>query len=261
VALRLYKALDYGAVCVSNHDLYTDTTMLDDGGMYLMQGVEYSRDEHMLTLGVNKSLHNLPHQEAIDETASLGGFTVLCHPNWQRKAYWPSEKLAALKNYAGIEVINMLIYRLSGSGLASDIWDDLLRKGMLVYGFGNDDFHMPFDAGRGFTHLYIYGSGYDAIKKAVDSGMFTASSGIGLDYLHCEDGMITVKAKFLTETYANCFVYRFINENGLASRQAGATAEYALAGENYVRIEVYAENGAMLFTQPVWKEGFFENGE
>ena len=118
--LDLYRALGYGAVCISNHDVYTDTSAFSDDNLYLVQGVEYSPAEHMLTIGVNKSLHGLPHQDAIDETVKQGGFAVLNHPNWPRKESWPRDKIDALRGYAGIEVINMLVYRLSGSGRATD---------------------------------------------------------------------------------------------------------------------------------------------
>ncbi len=55
--MRIYKDLGYGALCISNHDVYTNTTSLDDGKMLLIQGVEYSNNPHMLTIGVNKSYH------------------------------------------------------------------------------------------------------------------------------------------------------------------------------------------------------------
>ena len=258
--LSLYKGLNYGAVCISNHDLYTDTAHLDDGGMCLIQGVEYSQNEHMLTIGINKSVHELGHQDAIDETARCGGFTILCHPNWQRKEYWPHEKIDALNGYAGMEVINMLIYRLSGSGLALDTWDHVLRRGKLVYGFGDDDYHMPFDAGRGFTHIYVNGYGYGELKKSIDGGRFTASTGLQLEYLRLEDGIIKTKVTFLTETYVDNFLYKFVTESGTVAEVNGREAAYKINGESYIRVEAAAENGALLFTQPVWKKEFFGGG-
>jgi len=255
--LRLYRDLNYGALCISNHDLYTDTTPLDDGKLYLIQGVEYSPHPHMLTIGVNRSLHDLPHQAAIDETVRAGGFTILCHPNWQYKGYWPPEKLDALTGYVGMEVMNSLIYRLTGSGRATDVWDGVLRQGKLKWGFGSDDFHAPFDAGRGYTDIYIKSPGFEGIKQAVAAGRLTASTGLSLEYLRVADGVIHVKAKFPTETYVDAFHYKFITENGIAAESQGRSAEYRIHNENYIRVEVVAENGAMLFTQPVYRKEFF----
>lgn len=253
---KMYKELGYGALCISNHDLYTDSSSYDDEEMFMVQGVEYSQDEHMLTIGVNKSFHELPHQGAIDETAKMNGFTILCHPNWIKKEYWPWKKIDKLSGFKGLEIMNMLIYRLSGSGRSTDTWDYLLKQGKLVFGFGNDDFHLPFDAGRSFTHIYVNGSGYEEMKKAVDKGRFTASTGLALESLELHGSILKVGVKFLKQTYIDTFRYCFISENGLILESYGKTAEYKITDENYIRIEAIAENGAMLFTQPVYKKDF-----
>jgi hypothetical protein len=66
--------------------------------------------------------------------------------------------------------------------------------------------------------------------------------------------LIRVKAAYLNETYVNTFIYRFITENGTVKESTGEVGEYALNNEKYVRIEVIGENGAMLFTQPVYRK-------
>ena len=104
----LYRELGYGALCLSNHDLYTDASAYSDGKMTLLDGVEYSPRSHMLTVGIRRSLHELEHQPAIDETRKDGGFVILCHPNWQHKEYWPWADMDRLTGYLGIEIINQL---------------------------------------------------------------------------------------------------------------------------------------------------------
>jgi len=135
--------------------------------------------------------------------------------------------------------------------------DYILKQGKLAFGFGDDDFHAPFDAGRGYTEIYTKAKNYEGIKEAVDNGRFTASTGLSLEYLDLKDGVIKVKAGFPTETYVNSFGYKFITENGTVSETYGETGEYAINGENYIRVEAIGENGAMLFTQPVYKKSFF----
>ena len=255
---KLYRDLGYGALCISNHDLYTNTEPLSDNKLFMIQGVEYSQNEHILTIGVNESYHQLAHQEAIDETVKHGGFAILCHPNWIHKEYWPYDKLDNLHGFKGLEIINMLIYRLSGSGLATDTWDYLLKKGRLVWGFGNDDFHMPFDAGRSFNLIFAETNNYEGIKKAIDAGRFAASTGVYIDHITLDNNVLRIKAKYPTETYIDKFRYKFVSENGIVKEQYDREAEYELINENYVRVEVVAENGAMLFTQPVYKESFFK---
>lgn len=254
----LYRLSDYDILCISNHDKFSDTREFTDDKILMIPGVEYSQNEHMLTIGVNKSLHEYDHQTAIDMTKDMGGFTIMCHPNWIKKEYWEWEKLENITGYMGIEVINMLIYRLKGSGLASDTWDYLLSKGKLVYGFGNDDFHRYSDTGRSFNLIYCTELSYDSMKNALDNGVFCASTGLAPEYLTLEGNTIKVKAKFSVDSYIETFTYRFVTENGkILSVQNGYDAQYKLNGEKYVRVEVVGENGAMLFFQPVYLEEFF----
>ncbi len=255
--IELYKDLGYGALCISNHDLFTDTKSLSDEKMLLVPGVEYSQHGHMLTIGVNESLHDFEHQEAINRTSESGGFTILCHPNWMYKEYWACNKALAINGYMGLEVINMLIYRLNGSGLATDLWDYLLQNGRLVFGFGNDDFHRPFDTGRSYNDVYVSGNQFEDYKFAIKNGCFTASTGIRLEYLTIKDNLLEVKAKHPTETYVDTFTYRFISEEGIVKTSTGSDACLELKNENYIRVEVIAEQGAMLFSQPVWNDEFF----
>lgn len=257
----LYRTSGYDMLCISNHDIYTDTAQLTDDKILMIPGVEYSQDEHMLTIGVNESLHEKDHQTAINLTNDMCGFTILCHPNWQEKEYWSWEKLKKLTGYIGLEIINMLIYRLSGSGLATDTWDYLLSHGRLVYGFGNDDFHLYADVARSFSLIYCTERSYDSMKQAVENGAVCASTGLYPVYLRVENNIIKVKAAFLKKTYIDTYTYRFVTENGkVLSVKNGSSAEYQISGEKYVRVEVLAENGAMLFFQPIYKtEAFHEN--
>ena len=252
--LAAYRKRRFGALCISNHDLFTDTSALGDEAMFMIPGVEYSAEPHILTIGVERSLRDLPHQEAINETNRLGGFSILCHPNWLRKEYWPNAQLDAMTGYAGIEVVNASIWwnYEKGSGMARDAWDYLLRQGRIVYGFACDDVHSLMDVDRGFTILYVTENNFAGIKNAVAKGAFVASTGLGLDFLTVDGNTLKVGAKYLNENHVRDFNYRFITEKGLAKTTFGETANYALGNEKYVRVEAIGENGALLFTQPVF---------
>ena len=254
---QVYRECGFDILCLSNHDVFIDSSDFSDGKLLMIPGVEYTRSDscHMLTIGVCVSLHELDHQPAIDETVKAGGFAVLCHPNWPYREHWKVEDIDMLTGYTGIEVMNMLIYRLEGSGLATDVWDHLLSQGKLVYGFGSDDFHAYFDAGRSFNLIYCDRRDYTSMKAAIDKGAFCASTGLYLEYLKIEGNTMHVKAAYPIETHANIFTYRFVGEHGkVLSEQKGSSAQYGLTDEKYVRVEAIGENGAMLFTQPVYRE-------
>ena len=251
-----YKEAGYHILCISNHDLYTHTEGLGES-MKMLQGVEYSHNPHMLTLGV-EAYFDTDHQEAINQTKQAGGFVVLCHPNWIHKGYWPNELIDSLTGYTGIEVINQLVYRLEGSGLACDIWDRLLSQGKIVYGFSNDDFHQWCDLGRGYNVIYAASAEYNDMKEAIDNGCFFASTGVYLDTFTLENNEIYVKAKYPINTYADDFTYTFVGENGAILKTAyGKDASYKLTGEKYVRVQAVGENGFMMFLQPVYDSDSF----
>jgi len=57
----------------------------------------------------------------------------------------------------------------------------------------------------------------------------------------------------MKNSYVDTFTYRFVTEGGrYAAAVTGREARFTLTGESYVRVEVIGENGAMLFTQPVY---------
>ena len=55
--VRIYRSLGFGALCVSNHDLFTEPSEwngLDFSNFMMIPGVEYSANPHLLTLGVRQ---------------------------------------------------------------------------------------------------------------------------------------------------------------------------------------------------------------
>lgn len=256
--VALYKQFGVNILCISNHNLFTDTSAYTDDEILLLPGVEYTVGyEHMLTIGAKDSYHECGHQEAIDRTARDGGFTVINHPNWQFKQSWPLEKMLTLHGYTGLEVLNGVIFRLKGTGLAADVWDALLSQGKLVYGFSNDDFHLYGDVGRSNTWIYVRGTpSYDTVLASVQQGCFCASSGIMPAEFDLADDTIHVRAQFEKESYIDAFTYTFTGENGqVLQTTKGKDACFRLQGERYVRVTAQAEHGALLFFQPVYREG------
>ncbi len=249
--ISAYQRAEYDLLSVSNHNLYSDVSCYNDK-ITLIDAVEYSREPHMLTIGV-KEYFDCEHQQAIDKTNYANGFVILCHPNWMRQEYFNKDFALQLQGYTGIEIINPLIYRLSGSGLATDVWDYLLSNGKRVWGFGNDDFHDFVDLGRAATYIYATSKDYADVKSAIDKGLTFVSTGLVLDSFELADNAIKVKAMYRKPSYICEFTYSFYGKYGrLLHQTTDVDAKYTISGdEMYVRVEVTDESGAKLFTQPV----------
>jgi len=250
--VEVYKQYQYDALCISNHDLYTDTSAFTDDQITMMPGVEYSNDGHMLTIGVDRSLHEFGHQQTVDQVRAMGGFTILCHPHWIRPDYWPFRAMMDLRGYIGIEVINMLIYRLTGTGLATDVWDELLSAGRLTYGFANDDFHLLGDVSRSYTLICADGSDLASLRPALDTGKLCASTGLYPVSLSLAGGVLRAEA-CLPSSPGHELLYRFIADGGrILKEQKGRAASCDVGDATYVRAEAHADSGAMLLFQPVY---------
>ena len=251
----LYREYRYGLLCISNHNSYRSFDNYSDAQLTIIDGVEYTSNIHMLTVGVKENLISLPVQEAISRTKELGGFTIFCHPNWPDKATFSPEMMLELKDYIGLEVLNAVCFRLSGSGRATDVWDALLTAGKLATGFANDDFHAMGDGGQYFN-LIACDRNYDSMKQAIADNAICASSGVYPVYHRLEGDTLRVKAALPIKSYLDNYEYTFIGPKGtVLSKQIGAEASYQLCGEEYVRVEVRAEGGQIILFQPIYKEG------
>lgn len=254
VVVNAYREANFSFLAISNHDLFSDTSEFTDKNMTMVPGVEYSVQEHMVTVGCDQSLHEYDHQTAINMTKEAGGFTILAHPNWPQQWFWNKYRLLNLKGYIGIEAINMLINRLpTGEPIATDVWDYLLTKGRLVYGFGNDDMHQLGDVNKSYNIIYTEDIAYESMRKAIDNGRFCASTGLFPEYLVLEGDIIKVKARDPKQPDNNTFTYRFITEEGkVLLEQTTKEGQYTLNGEKYVRVEVIDNDGSLLLFQPVY---------
>lgn len=256
--LAAYKDAGYQVLTISNHDLFSDVSDYQEKyDIILINGYEYSAEPHMLCIG-GTEICTGEHQEAIDACTSQGGFTILCHPNWIRKEYWPWKDIDALKGFTGIEIYNQVVYRLNGSGLATDTWDHILSQGRLAWGFGSDDFHRWHDLGRAWNMIFSPSKSQTDIKSSIAAGSFYASTGLLLKELIFEDNRLMVHAQF-RDSYIKELEYQFIGQGGaLLDVQAREKGTYEFQGnENYVRVEVTGENGSRLWTQPIYKKDLF----
>lgn len=253
--LAQYKQAGYEIITVSNQYVLTDTSGVAGlVGIATLNSIEYMEQEEMLCVGL-KSFVTGDVESVSEQCAAQGGFTIACHPNYLRRGWWPHAKMAATKGIAGLEIMNPVIFKLQGSGLATDCWDDVLSMGRLIWGFGSDDFHTWQDFARAWTVIYCASASLLDVREAVLRGSLYASTGLTLGFMALEDGAVKVSVDCGEVDYGEIML-SFIGEGGavLAVRK-GARGEYRLAGnEKYVRVHAIAESGHQLWTQPVYDD-------
>lgn len=263
--IEAYKTYGlYGALCISNHNLYTEPAPYKHHGLALLPGYEYTRDIHMLCIGTEK-VELSSDQAAIDSALADGGFAIINHPNWQHEWFVPKETFDKLHGFIGIEIYNgcadtgeaFYDERYNGRCNASNVYDYLLSKGRLVWCFGNDDFHRWCHFLITWNVIYAERDN-ESIMQAIRDGRFYVSTGLILDYLKLENDRISISVKN-QHGFRDVYRYVFIGKNGHVLKEVQSdTACYDLHGdESYVRVEVTASNGHMLYTQPIYDEDQF----
>ncbi len=256
--ISVYREAGYEVLTISNHDFFSDVSEYQEKyDIILFNGIEYSPKQHMLLIDV-QGLIKGDHQEVIDETRRQGGFVVLNHPNWIIKEYWPWKLIDSLTGYTGIEIYNSVIFRLNGTGLATDTWDYLLSQGKIVWGFANDDFHRWFDMAKSWNMIYAPEKSAPVVKESILNGSFYASTGLILRNISFDGERLKLTASS-KDTYVKDYEYIFIGKDGkVLHENRGEHGSYRFTGDElYVRVQVKSEHGAMLWTQPIYKTEAF----
>ena len=117
-------------------------------------------------------------QDTIDTINHDGGFAVLAHPYWNSRTI---EDMAPLEGVGGIEIFNSAIDSVNAKGLAVTLWEELLERGMCLYGLAVDDLYAdpsrPSDFALGWIVVSVNEKTPQAIADAIRMGSFYSSCG------------------------------------------------------------------------------------
>jgi hypothetical protein len=249
-----YAARGYGFLMIADHDWLTDPAALDPRGMALIPGVEVTaRGPHILHVNATQALP--PHadrQKVLDAIQTDGGFAVVNHPNWERSySHCRQEWLESWTGYLGIEIYNAVVRRQEGSPLATDRWDRLLGQGRRVWGFANDDMHLPEDAGQAWNVIQCESRDGADVLRCLREGRFYASTGVEITGIRVEGLRLRVET-------TNAQRILVISDFGHREACVDATAvDFTLdahAPVKYVRVECWGPGEAMAWTQPFYVE-------
>ena len=260
--VALYKDAGYDVVMIADQSSLMDTREIGERlGIVTVNGIENIEHDGILCIGIRELIKGEP-QEVIDECGRQGGIRSLCHPNLLPAPGLPEllskELTRSLRSYDGIEILTPAVFKgLMGSGLATDLWDELLTAGKLVWGFGNDDFHWYWEMDRAWNFVFAGGRGLADIKAAVKRGSTYVSTGLVLKQLSFDGTELTVAAT-LPGGQPRRIRYEFVGEDGAVLAEgagAGDAARFRLTGrEPYVRVHAMSDDGAALWTQPVYDD-------
>ena len=279
VVARWYKDHGYQFLVLSDHNVFTDPRALAhlvDSTFLLIPGEEVTASFQRAPVHVNGL--NLPGlvpprgaetllatvQANVDAVREGDGVPHINHPNFR----WaiPADVLAQVRNDRLLEIFNghPLVHNQGGGGRPGleEIWDDLLSRGLRIYGIAVDDAHNfqgEFSAeranpGRGWVAVRAPRLEARALMEALEAGHFYASTGVEL-----RDVVVTPTRLEVHIAVRGDYRYTttFIGEGGraLATSVANPAVFELTSATRYVRARVVDSGGAMAWVQPVFVAG------
>lgn len=245
-----YAGRGYDFLMLSDHDLFTNPVEFDSRGMVMLNGNEITANgPHLLHVDTKRVVE--PHrqrQRVLNDVASAGdGFVIVNHPNWQAAFdHCAVGQMREWDAYVGLEIYNGTIGRLDGSPYATNKWDMLLASGRRLWGFANDDSHLPReDVGLGWNTAFVRERTGAAILNALRSGRFYASTGVTINEVRVDGTRIRVETADAERIVALHQVgKRFAQVDGNAIEVDVPDAA------TYVRFECWGRGERFAWTQP-----------
>lgn len=254
-AVDLYAGLGYHFLMLSDHDLVTDTRVLDPHGMTLIPGYEITAEgSHILHVKADRPLPiDADRQVMLDAINAANGLAIMNHPNWGEDfTHCEQAELEALDGYLGIEIYNGVSERAEGTALATERWDMLLSRGRRVWGFGNDDTHLAEDSGITWNMVFAEDAAEASLLESMRLGNFYVSTGIVIDSIRAEGNRIEIESHG-----TQCF--RVVRDHGMIlATVEGPVLRFEAPDVwplSYLRVECYGAGTRMAWTQPFFADG------
>lgn len=290
--VRWYREHGYDFVFITDHGMITNVEPLNtlfggDGQFLVLAGEEVTSNSKSPELHVHVNALEPKSKIAarkganardtlqmdLDAIAAGGGMAQINHPNffWQLTA----DDIAAVRGARLLEIMNMhpIVNSLGagpGAPSAEEMWDQVLSRGMAIWGVASDDMHQLKESGsstagtagqgavpgRGWIVVRAEHLKTDEIMAAIEKGDFYASTGVALKDYHADSKQITIKVQ-AREEYREKYRIQFIGNHGKILQDATAESSvYEIKGnEGYVRGRITSSNGQAAWTQPVFTDG------
>jgi hypothetical protein len=279
----LYKARGNSFICLSDHDVYTDTTECDAPDFIVLPGAEQggmnkvadkNPGYHFNAIGdpgVQPLKPRYRHRQALpraipwtgpdtpqrtlDELAARGNIVIFNHPEWHLTRF---EDLVTYSGFFAVEIYNHATEWTPATGYGTAYWDHALQNGKHVFGVAADDSHCQRDDAisdydGGWVRVQADELTRAALVGALKRGDFYASSGPAIHDLRVEGGRLTVACSPCRFIMFKAFPQRgeFIADfrNGsLLTAASNAVAE----DMEYIRVECIDAAGRVAWSNPVF---------
>ncbi len=273
---RFYKRAGFDFLCITDHNHLTRASEYGrrDPDFLAIPSSEYTglREgfAHVNGLGLSGPFQPTriqgvvqTLQQGVDQALSRGGVAMLNHPNWE----WcfGAREMALVRGAHLFELYNGA-HTSNNEGSPSRpgteaMWDELLSRGIRLWGAGSDDCHSigpPFSPFKdppcsAWSVVQARQLSLPAILDSLKKGRFYASTRVELDSLKVTREGISLKIDAWNKMD---YYTQFIGRRGkLLAEVEGPNPSYRFKGtEGYVRARVLSSDKHKAWTQPVFLE-------
>lgn len=251
--VAFYRQAGYDFLCLTDHDVYSNLEAYTDDRFLGIDSLEVTVKGryHVCAVGTTGlvAAKQAP-QATVEDINAKQGLAVVAHPNW---TYLNLADVAALRGVMGIEIFNAVCQFLEYNGWALRFWDELLSRGLRIWGVAADDMHaLPIHGAQGWVHVNAPQLSREAILANLAAGNFYSSTGAQFHEISVDGNRIRVVT-------SPAVAVRFRNANlGALKVQYGehfTAAEYEVQGtEGYVRVDVIDAQGRSAWSNPLFIE-------
>ncbi|MEA4998441.1 MAG: hypothetical protein VB087_03540 [Candidatus Limiplasma sp.] len=255
--IQTYQELGYDFLAITDHRRVTVPACRMVGSMLVLPGIEldYTLPEevvHIVGFGMVENIlpylnYELGPQNGVNAIRACGGRAIIAHPHWSLNTM---ATLMGIHGASAAEVYNTVSYMRPDS---SNILDVTAAHGKLYPMVASDDSHAyAGEQGVSFTMVQAETLTSEAIKAAMDQGLFYASQGPGFRRIAIEDGQLVVETSPVSTVY---FQSNLAWTPGRIVRGEKIThASYPLnlaQGERFVRCQVIDAQGKSAWCSPI----------
>lgn len=266
-AAAWYRERGYDFISVTDHWVLTRGQAFGASNDFItLTGAElHGPTYHMLALGLSalpgRDLEPSP-QAMADAVCAAGGLPFFAHPRWTGQT---SEEIAPVRGILGIEVFNAVCQNMEGLGYSNMHWDELLARGLRLWGLAVDDTHWRYaEQGLGFVMVRAERLDEASLLDAIRQGRFYASTGPvihDLRIVELKGGQRALRVRCSpcqSITYFSAGPHprgkRFVAPNGNGLDHA----DYPLRPDQiYLRVECQDAQGRCAWSNPVYTDDLF----
>lgn len=271
--IRLHKANGYDFLALTDHRIYNYKNFAEDVDITIIPGMEFDntfvrengfRTFHQVFIGPDDETNGFSQDEVLksgtavnqeefqkylDEAHEKNNLTIYCHPQWSST---PTRYFDKLKGNFAFEVWN------SGCAIEDDMdtdngmyWDELLGKGIKIFGVATDDGHPMYQHCNGWVMVNAENN-VKSILKALEQGAFYSSCGpVIKDFYIDDENVVHIKTSECEKIIFHCDKHP---SNMITAEDEPLTEASHNLKDNYeyIRVSVVDKNGKKAWTNPIF---------